>query len=268
MYAVRWNGTAWVALGPAVPAGDSPAGQGGAGRHQQQRRRVVQPRRWPPTPSGQLALAWEEESATGDRYVWVRVWNGVDAWNELAGSASGSGFTPARHPNVLPQIAVDTSGPTSGPVVAWEGWADQQAAPQIFVLRWNGTDAWEELGLDSASDDGISAAALEAFSPALALTPSPTGVPTVAWLDARDPGSAQVLLRQFYVGPTFPLTIDGERRRQRGEHPHRRGVPGRSVRHGLPDRHVGHAAAAGRRRPASSAPGRARAPAPARAPSP
>ena len=31
VYAVRWNGAAWVALGPAVPAGDSPAGQGGAG---------------------------------------------------------------------------------------------------------------------------------------------------------------------------------------------------------------------------------------------
>ena len=107
---------------------------------------------------------------------------------------------------MLPQIAFDTSGPGSRPIVTWEGWTDPQAAPQVFVLRWNGADAWQELGLDSASGDGISAAALEAFSPSLALTPS-TGVPTVAWLDARDPGSAQVLLRQFFVGPTFPLTV-------------------------------------------------------------
>ena len=66
------------------------------------------------------------------------------------------------------------------------------------------------MGLDSAGGDGISAAALEAYAPALALTSSGpnAGVPTVAWLDARDPGSAQVLLRQFFVGATFPLTIN------------------------------------------------------------
>ena len=209
VYAVRWNGTAWVALGPAVPAGDSPAGQGGAGGISNSVGGSFNPSLAADT-EGRLALAWEDESATGDVYVWVRVWNGVDAWNELAGSASGSGFTGTGTANVLPQIAVDTSGPTSRPIVAWEAWIDQQAAPQIFVLRWNGADAWEEMGLDSAGGDGISAAALEAYSPALALTPSgPTaGVPTVAWLDARDPGSAQVLLRQFFVGATFPLTIN------------------------------------------------------------
>ena len=205
VYAVRWTGAAWVALGSAVPAGDSPAGQGSPGGISNTLGGSFSPALAADT-GGRLALVWEEESASGDRYVWVRVWNGVDAWNELAGSASGSGFAPTGSINVLPQIAVDISGPSSRPVVAWEGWTDQQAAPQTFVLRWNGTDAWEELGLGSASDDGISAAELEAFSPALALNPT-TGVPTVAWLDARDPGSAQVLLRQFYVGPTFPLTI-------------------------------------------------------------
>ena len=115
VYAVRWNGAAWVALGPAVPAGDSPAGQGGAGWNQQQRRRVVQPVAGRRHRAGRLALAWEDESATGDIYVWVRVWNGVDAWNELAGSASGSGFTGTGTANVLPQIAVDTSGRALGP---------------------------------------------------------------------------------------------------------------------------------------------------------
>jgi len=153
-------------------------------------------------PGGTLALAWEETSPDGTAlYIWVRVWNG-SAWVELAGSASGSGFAPAGSVNVLPSIAID---PSSRPIVAWEGWIDP-AAPQIFVRRWNGSNEWDELGLDSASGDGISAADLEAFAPSLALTPS-TGVPTVAWLDARDPGSSQVLLRQFYVGPTFPLTI-------------------------------------------------------------
>ena len=208
VYAVRWTGAAWVALGAAVPAGDSPAGRGGPGGISNSVGGSFNPSLAADftDTSGRLALAWEEEPPAADVYVWVRVWNGVDAWDELAGSASGSGFTQAGTTNVLPQIAVDTSGPGSRPIVTWEGWTDSQAAPQIFVLRWNGADAWEEI-FDSATGDGISAAALEAFSPSLALTPS-TGVPTVAWLDARDPGSAQVLLRQFFVGPTFPLTVN------------------------------------------------------------
>ena len=86
----RWNGTAWVALGPAVPAGDSPAGQGGAGGISNSVGGSFNPSLAADTTDtdGRLALAWEDESATGDIYVWVRVWNGVDAWNELAGSAS------------------------------------------------------------------------------------------------------------------------------------------------------------------------------------
>ena len=78
------------------------------------------------------------------------------------------------------------------------------------MRRWNGADAWEELGLDSASNAGISDAALDALAPALALTPAggtaTAGVPTVAWLDMRDTGSGQVFLRQLYSGPTFALT--------------------------------------------------------------
>src|SRR5262249_58665996 len=105
---------------------------------------------------GRLALAWEEQSATGDFYVWVRMWNGVDSWNELAGSASGSGFASAGTINVLPSIAVDTSGASSRPIVAWEGWIDP-AAPQIFVLGWNGVGAWEELGLGPAHGRGLNA---------------------------------------------------------------------------------------------------------------
>ena len=205
VYAVRWTAGAWVALGPAVPTGDSPAGRGGPGGISNSAGGSFNPS-LAADIDGRLALAWEEEPPAADVYVWVRVWNGVDAWDELAGSASGSGLTQTGTANVFPQIAVD---PSSRPIVTWEAWTDPQAAPQIFVLRWNGADAWDELGLDSASGDGISAAALEAFSPSLALTPSgPTaGVPTVAWLDARDPGSAQVLLRQFFVGSTFPLTV-------------------------------------------------------------
>jgi hypothetical protein len=81
--------------------------------------------------------------------------------------------------------------------VAWEGFTD--AGPlQILVRHWNGATAWDEVGLQSAREGGISGAPLAAFGPSLALTPEGVaGVPTVAWLDLRDGTDGQVFLRQL-----------------------------------------------------------------------
>jgi hypothetical protein len=205
VYVTRWNdvtGT-WTAVGPAVPSGESPAGVGGAGGVSNSDSGSFNPA-LAADATGHLALAWEEEPAAGGVHVWVRVWtNGVDTWDELAGSVTDSGITASGTTNVLPNVAIDPSG---RPVVAWQALTAPENPAEIFVLRWNGIDAWEELGLDSASNAGISDAALDARAPALALTPA-TGVPTVAWLDIRGTGSAQVFLRQLYSGATVPLTV-------------------------------------------------------------
>ena len=201
IYVTRWNGAAWTAVGPAVPSGESPAGVGGAGGVSNSDGGSFNPA-LAAGATGSLALAWEEEPAAGGVYVWVRVWNGV-TWAELAGSATDSGFTAAGTTNMLPSVAIDPSG---RPVVAWQALTAPENPSEIFVLRWNGATTWEELGLDSASDAGISDAALDARAPALALTPT-AGVPTVAWLDVRDTGSAQVFLRRLYTGATVPLTV-------------------------------------------------------------
>ena len=213
VYVTRWNGTAWEAVGPAVPSSDGATGRGGAGGVSDSDTASLNPSIAAATsiagvPGGSLALAWEETSPDGTAsYVWVRVWNGT-AWVELAASATDSGFTDPFTHNGAPQIAV---GPDGRPVVAWNALTPASAAAQIFVTRWNGTDAWIEPAYHSWSDGGVSDAAVEAFAPALALTPSggaaTTGVPTVAWLDARDAGSAQVFLRQLFVGTTSPLTV-------------------------------------------------------------
>jgi hypothetical protein len=207
IYVTRWNGSTWTAVGPAVPAGESPAGVGGAGGVSGSADGSFNPS-LAADATGRLALAWEEEPAGGGVFVWVRVWNGVDTWEELAGSATGSGFAAAGTTNTLPSIAIDPSG---RPVVAWQALTALEHPSEIFVLRWNGTDAWEELGLDSASNAGISDAALDAMVPALALSPAggtgTAGVPTVAWLDVNQTGSAQVFLRQLYSGPTVSLTV-------------------------------------------------------------
>lgn len=200
IYVTRWTGSAWVAVGPAVPSSPGGAGDGGAGGVSNSDGGSFNPSLAAGT-SGQLALAWEEEPGDGSVAVLMRRWNGA-TWQELAGSATSSGFTEAGTTNLLPQIAIDPDG---RPVVAWQALVSFENPAQVFVLRWNGTDAWDELWLDSASNAGISDAALDALIPSLALTPA-TGVPTVAWLDMRATGSGQVFLRQLYSGPTFALT--------------------------------------------------------------
>ena len=200
IYVTRWNGTAWVNVGPAVPAADSVVGRGGAGGVSSSDTSSFNPS-IAAGPDGTLALAWEESSPDGTAlHVWVRVWNGT-SWIELAGSASNSGFTQPFTHNGVPQIAV---GPTAHPVVAWNALTPASTAAQIFVTRWNGA-AWVETALQSASNAGISDAGVEAFAPALALTPADgtgtAGTPTVAWLDSRGPvDTAQVFLRQLSTG--------------------------------------------------------------------
>jgi hypothetical protein len=198
VYVTRWNGSAWVAVGPAVPAGDTAAGNGGPGGVSNSDTGSFNPS-IAAGPAGALALAWEEDTPTGATYVWVRVWNGTN-WVELAGSASDSGFALPETMNVAPRIALDGARP----VVAWQ-LRDSSAPSQVFVLRWNGANAWEELGLDSANNAGISDAAFDALTPALAL--GPDGTPAIAWIDSRELGGSQLFLRQLYSGPVVPLTV-------------------------------------------------------------
>jgi uncharacterized repeat protein (TIGR02543 family) len=207
IYVTRWSGTSWDAVGPAVPAADGAIGEGGAGGVSNSDTGSLNPS-IAAASGGTLALAWEESSPDGGAlYVWVRTWNG-SAWVELAGSASGSGFSEVDTQNGVPQIAV---GPDDRPVVAWNALTPDSDAAQIFVRRWNGSDAWVEPAPQSASDTGISDAALEALAPALALTPSggtaTAGVPTVTWLDVRQTGPAQVFLRRLFDGATVNLAV-------------------------------------------------------------
>ena len=209
IYVTRWSGTSWDAVGPAVPAADSAAGRGGAGGVSNSDTGSFTPSIAVVPGSSNFALAWEEISPDGTAlYVWVRTWNG-SAWIELAGSATGSGFTDPFAQNGAPQIAV---GAEARPVVAWNALTADSPAAQIFVRRWNGSDTWVEPVLQSARGGGISDAGLEAFSPALALTPAggpaTAGVPTVAWLDSRgNPITAQVFLRQLSAGTAFTLGV-------------------------------------------------------------
>jgi len=189
VHVTRWNGTSWEAVGPAGGVSNSPTGS-------------LNPS-LAADATGRLALAWEEDTAAGATSVWVRVWNG-GAWEELAGSATGSGFTQPGTINLLPRVALDPAG---RPLVAWRARTDPAGPSQVFVLRWNGGDAWEEMGLDSATDAGISDARLDVGPPALAPSggSAMAGGPAAAWIDVRPTGPGQVFLRQFDAGATASL---------------------------------------------------------------
>jgi uncharacterized repeat protein (TIGR02543 family) len=200
IFVTRWNGSAWTVLGPAVPAGDTAAGRGGATGVSSSAGGSYNASLGA-GPAGRLALAWEDDQPTGEIYVRVRVWNGT-TWSELGGSATGSGFNPPGSTNLLPSIAI---GPDGRPIVAWGTLTDFASPSQIFVRRWNGTSTWEEVGFGSGREGGISEAAISAFGPSLALTSA--GAPTVAWLDVHDEGDGQVFLRQFFSTATVPLAV-------------------------------------------------------------
>ena len=199
IYVTRWNGAEWTAVGRPVPAADGTAGRGGAGGVSNSASGSFIPS-LAADATGRLVLAWEEDAAGGATYVWVRRWTGT-TWAALGTSASGSGITQTGTSNSLPRVAVDVLG---RPVVTWSALTVPEDPAQIFVRRWNGSTAWEDVGFHSSRDGGISEAALDAHQPALDLTA--TSGPIVAWLDALESGTNQIFLRQYFTGSTFALT--------------------------------------------------------------
>ena len=206
VFVTRWNGSAWAPVGPAVPAEDTPIGRGAAAGVSNSGGGSFNAA-LSAGPAGRLALAWEEDQPAGEIYVRVRVWSGA-TWSELGGSATGNGFNQPGSVNVLPSIAL---GPDGRPIVAWEALTDFASPSQVFVRQWKATSTWDEVGVGSAREGGISEAAISAFAPSLALSPASAGgaggVPTVAWIDIQDEVDGQVFLRQFYSGETVPVTV-------------------------------------------------------------
>jgi Divergent InlB B-repeat domain len=204
IFVTRWNGSAWTAVGPAVPAADTVAGRGGAAGVSNSSDGSFNPS-LAAAATGRLVLAWDEDQPTGEIYVRVRVWSGTTSWSEMGGSATGSGFNQPGTMNLEPSIAFDGDG---RPIVAWTAQTDFASPSQIFVRRWNGTSAWDEIGFHSASEGGISDATIAAFGASLAPTPSGTvRAPTVAWQSIQDEGDGQAFLRQLFSGATVPLTV-------------------------------------------------------------
>ena len=205
IYALTWNGAAWVPMGPAVPATAEGAGLGGPGGisndagwsneafiNRMNRPYMIIGR------DGAPVLGWGETSdSDGLRRMYVRHWTGT-AWDGF-GSPSGQ--------LTMSAVAFDISlAPgVNGPIAAWSGGTGADVS--IFVLGWDSrVGRWTEVGIGSGSGTGISGPARRDHTPWITVDPS--GVPSVTWIEAPDvESSGQTFVRTFETSSAPDLTI-------------------------------------------------------------
>jgi len=128
--------------------------------------------------------------------VYVKRWTDL-GWEELGGSASGTGISNALAFAEVPDLALDAAG---NPVVAWSQCDSPGNGFFILVKRWNGT-TWDQYG-GSGSIPGISGADPElpipsGSYPSIATTAA--GHPMVAWHEYGLPASqyGEIYLRTW-----------------------------------------------------------------------
>ena len=183
IYAITWNGSAWVPMGPAIPAAPAGAGLGGPGGisndngwsvenfiNRLNRPYMILAR------DGTPVLGWGETSdLDGFRRMYVRRWTG-SAWQGY-GSASGE--------LAMSAVAFDISlAPgVNGPIAAWAGGGGLDSS--IFVLGWDArVNRWTEFGIGSGTGTGISGAEKRSHTPWI--TADAAGVPSATWIQAPD----------------------------------------------------------------------------------
>mgnify|MGYP003619885093 CR=1 FL=1 len=189
IYVRRWNGSAWVQMGP-----DSAFGGGisdNDGKSENPALAIG--------PDGPI-VAWEDDSS-GDQEIYARRWNG-STWVEIgANSAGGGGISTGSGSAEAAALAV---GP-DGPLLAW---GDNSDGPwEIYVRRWNGS-SWVEVGAGSATGSGVSSE--DNWSRYPNLWAGPEG-PIVAWEDDSD-GDTEIYVRRApktppTATPTYTPTV-------------------------------------------------------------
>jgi len=135
IYLRQWNGSSWAELGgSASGVGLSSTAGGAAGP------KVAL------DSDGHPVVAWYERPTGVEPRIYLKRWNG-STWDELDGSASGSGV--GLPGSTDPSLAIDSSDRI---IVVWM-WNDPDASFYVHGRRWDGS-AWQELD-GSATGGGI-----------------------------------------------------------------------------------------------------------------
>ncbi|HET7343455.1 MAG TPA: CARDB domain-containing protein, partial [Methylomirabilota bacterium] len=203
LYAVRWTGTAWAPLGPALPTVAAGAGLGAPGGitntpgwiREVSHDRLVR-HSLAIDHDGAPILAWGETTQSdGFRRIYVFRWDGT-TWQGM-GSASGEIDMIAYSYDTSLAIGRD------GPILTWPRGGGVQS--WVNVLAWSPSEGrWHELGAGSASGQGVSAPNDAGFNPRIAINAA--GVPSVAWIDATPP-VPQAYLRAYLEQSLPDLTV-------------------------------------------------------------
>ncbi len=175
IYLRRWNGASWEELGSSGSGTGLSTTSGSSSR---------------PAlaldAGGNPVVAWRDHNSSGYQ-VYLKKWDGT-AWQELGGSASGSGISGSTTNSETPVLALDGSG---NPMVAWKETVS--GFSRIYLKNWNGS-SWVELA-GSATGDGVPSSSWgNPTDPSICVDSS--GNPMVAWEDNIS-GNREILVLRW-----------------------------------------------------------------------
>jgi hypothetical protein len=180
IYVRRWNGNVWEEVGAGSATG------GGISNNEGDSRSVS----LAIAPNGTPYVTWSDDSVASLNYeIYVRRWNGV-SWEEAGtGSANGGGISQNSGYSWTPSIAVASDN------TVYITWRDGDTFDNdIYVRRWNGS-SWEEVGLGSAADGGISQHGGSSGYPDI--TVAPNGMPYVSWHGTNGSLDGEIYVRRW-----------------------------------------------------------------------
>ena len=159
IYAARWSGSSWVALGSGATSGGGISGSSLA---------VTQFAA--ATDGTRIAVAWTQDFAAAPSQIYLRQYSG-GTWSALSGSASGTGISQGLYAASAPTVAY-----AGGSLfAAWRQYISNpaqsetifQQAPVIYAAEYAGT-AWQPAGTGAETGFGVSGNPDVALAPKLA----------------------------------------------------------------------------------------------------
>ncbi len=175
IYFKQWNGSNWIELGGSATDG----GVSNSSNSSMLASVAI-------NNSGNPVIAWQD-----DTEVYLKQWNGTDAWEAIGGSATGDGLSSTSGESLNPSLSINSSG---NPVVTWED--DSTVGNfEIYVKQWNGS-SWEAIG-GSASSGGISNTVFGSHRPSVIINGSDN--PVITWSDSvyMIGGNQAIYVRQW-----------------------------------------------------------------------
>lgn len=183
IYVKRWSGSAWELMKVNGAPSDDMSLNSGDSYHPS----------LAVAASGEIAVAWEDDSGPGDDSdIYMKRWTGL-TWVEVGGeSASGGGISDNLGLSYWPTMATNPEGSW---VVAWQDSSEEREV--IYFRMWNGSN-WVEMEVGSATTGGVSGSneGYRALRPSLAVAPD--GMMMVAW-ELYGQTSSEIYARRYQL---------------------------------------------------------------------